>query len=259
MRSVALNNGPWVCEGGLRNRLDSIGVNVSDTKPDTRIAVPIVTANSWNSRPRIPPMNSRGMNTAVSDTVIARIVNATSADPSYDAFTGSLPSSIWRTMFSSMTMASSTTKPTASVSAISEMLSRLKPHNTMPANVPTIDTGSAKVGMSVADARRKNRKITSTTRKVVSPSVISTSSTDWRTEVERSARMSMLTEGGMLARNTGSNAFTLSTTCTVLAPGCRWTASTIERLPLYQEAESLLVTESTGCAMSWMRTGAPSR
>ena len=36
-----------------------------------------------------------------------------------------MPSSMWRTMFSSMTMASSTTKPTEIVKAISEMLSRL--------------------------------------------------------------------------------------------------------------------------------------
>ncbi len=36
-----------------------------------------------------------------------------------------LPISMWRTMFSSMTMASSTTKPTESVSAISERLFRL--------------------------------------------------------------------------------------------------------------------------------------
>ena len=35
------------------------------------------------------------------------------------------PRSMWRTMFSSTTMASSTTKPTARVSAISDRLSRL--------------------------------------------------------------------------------------------------------------------------------------
>ncbi len=36
-----------------------------------------------------------------------------------------LPISMWRTMFSSITMASSTTKPTDSVSAISDRLFRL--------------------------------------------------------------------------------------------------------------------------------------
>ena len=68
-------------------------------------------------------MKSSGMNTAVSEIVIAKMVKATSSDPSYAAFVGSLPISICRTMFSSITMASSTTKPTASVSAISDRLS----------------------------------------------------------------------------------------------------------------------------------------
>ena len=56
-----------VC-GGFRKRLHSIGVRLIDTKPDTRIATPIVTANSCSSRPTTPPMNSTGMNTAASDT-----------------------------------------------------------------------------------------------------------------------------------------------------------------------------------------------
>jgi hypothetical protein len=46
------------------------------------MATAMVTANSCSSRPTIPPMNSTGMNTATSDSVIERIVNATSRDPS---------------------------------------------------------------------------------------------------------------------------------------------------------------------------------
>ncbi len=70
-------------------------------------------------------MNSTGMNTAASEIVIDRIVNATSFDPSSVACSGLFPMSRWREMFSSITIASSTTKPTHKVSAISEMLSRL--------------------------------------------------------------------------------------------------------------------------------------
>ena len=51
-------------------------------------------------------------------------------------------------MFSSTTMASSTTKPVAIVSAISERLSRLKPSRYIAPNVPISDTGTATVGMS---------------------------------------------------------------------------------------------------------------
>ena len=106
-------------------RLPSIGVSVSETKPEIRIAMPIVTANSWNNRPRIPPMNSTGMNTADSDKVIEMIVKPISALPLNAASSGGTPCSMWRTMFSSITIASSTTKPTDSVSAISDRLSRL--------------------------------------------------------------------------------------------------------------------------------------
>ena len=103
----------------------SIGVSVSDTNPETRIAAAIVTANSWNRRPTMPLMNSSGMKTAVSEIVIDRIVKPISFDPSSAACSGGFPISMWRTMFSSITIASSTTKPTASVSAISDRLSRL--------------------------------------------------------------------------------------------------------------------------------------
>ncbi len=65
------------------------------------------------------------MNTAASETVIERIVKATSFDPANAASIGDFPISMCRTMFSSITMASSTTKPTASVKAISDRLSRL--------------------------------------------------------------------------------------------------------------------------------------
>jgi hypothetical protein len=59
---------------------------------------------------------------------------------------------MWRAMFSSTTMASSTTKPVAMVSAISDRLSRLKPARYMTAKVPASDTGTATLGMSVARA-----------------------------------------------------------------------------------------------------------
>ena len=59
---------------GRRNFADSSGVSESETKPETRIAAPIVTANSWKRRPRMPPMKRIGMKTAASEIVIDRIV-----------------------------------------------------------------------------------------------------------------------------------------------------------------------------------------
>ena len=74
-------------------------------------------------------------------------------------------------MFSKTTMASSTTKPTARVSAMSERLSIVYPSKDMAANVPTMDSGSARLGMIVAEIFRKNRKITKTTRVTASTNV----------------------------------------------------------------------------------------
>ena len=110
-----------------RKRLHSIGVSVTDTTPEIRIAAVIVTANSLKSRPRMPLMNRMGMNTAASDTVIETIVKPISFDPASDASSGDSPRSMCRTMFSSMTIASSTTKPIDRMSAIIERLSRVNP------------------------------------------------------------------------------------------------------------------------------------
>ena len=100
-----------------------MGVSVSDTMPEIRMAKLMTMPNSLNMRPTTPPMNKTGMKTATSDNVIDTIVKPTSLEPLKAASIGFSPASMWRTMFSSMTMASSTTKPTDSVSASSDMLS----------------------------------------------------------------------------------------------------------------------------------------
>ena len=84
-----------------------------------------VTANSRNSRPIMPPISSRGISTAIRETLIERMVKPIWPEPLSAAANGSSPSSMYRVMFSSMTMASSTTKPTEIVSAISDRLSRV--------------------------------------------------------------------------------------------------------------------------------------
>ena len=100
-----------------------MGVSVSDTTPETRTAMAMTAANSWSRRPTTPPMKSTGMNTAASDSVIEMMVKPISREPRSAACMRAMPCSMCRTMFSSTTMASSTTKPTASVSAMSERLS----------------------------------------------------------------------------------------------------------------------------------------
>jgi hypothetical protein len=79
---------------GRRNRLHSIGVRVSETKPDTRMAMPITMANSWNTRPTTPPMKNTGMKTATSEMVIDMMVNVISREPRSAASIGLMPASV---------------------------------------------------------------------------------------------------------------------------------------------------------------------
>ena len=79
MRSTTL--GRLVSSCALNRRAHSIGVSVSDTKPETMIATETVTANSRNTRPTMPPMSNTGMNTAISEKVIEIIVKPISRAP----------------------------------------------------------------------------------------------------------------------------------------------------------------------------------
>src|SRR5437764_11941061 len=103
-------------------------------------------------------------------------------------------------MFSSMTIASSTTKPTDSVNASRVILLIEKPNVYITAQVLISETGTASAGMIVAEADRRNRKMTSTTSETAIPSVIWTSSTDARIETERSFKTSMRIDAGTWAR-----------------------------------------------------------
>jgi len=150
------------------------------------MATAIETANSRNTRPTMPPISSTGMNTAISEKVIDTMVKPISREPFSAASNGRIPPSIWRTIFSSMTMASSTTNPTDSVSASSVMLLMEKPNAYIAAQVPISDTGTAKAGMMVAETLRRNRKITMITSEIAIASVSCTSDTASRIEIDRS-------------------------------------------------------------------------
>src|SRR4029453_13602309 len=110
--------------GGLRTKCAQIiGVNVSDTAVETAIAKARVTENSRKMRPTSPVMNNSGMKAATSDMLIESTVNPICRAPSMAARNGDMPFSRLRKQFSIITMASSTTNPTATASAMSERLS----------------------------------------------------------------------------------------------------------------------------------------
>ena len=91
-------------------------------------------------------MNSSGMNTAISETVSEITVKPISRAPRNAASSGASPSSMWRTMFSIITMASSTTKPVPMVSAISDRLSSEKPQNHITPKVAMSESGKRDPG-----------------------------------------------------------------------------------------------------------------
>ena len=223
------------------------------------IATEIETANSRNTRPTMPPISSTGMNTAISENVIETMVKPISREPFNAASNGRMPPSMWRTMFSSMTMASSTTKPTDSVSASSVILLMEKPKAYIAAQVPISETGTASAGITVADTLRRNRKITMITSEIAIASVSCTSQTAARIEIERSNSGCIWIAGGICARICGSLARTMSTTSTVLASGWRWIASTIARESLNQVAILSFSTLSITRATSLSLIGAPLR
>ena len=129
----------------------------------------------------------------------------------------------------------------------------------MIAKVNTIETGRARLGITVADRFRRNRKITRTTRPTVSPSVSLTSWTDSRIGAERSTCMYSFTDGGSCSRMLGSISMTASAIATMLLPGCLLTIITMARLSFDQFADLSFSTPSNTCATSSSRTGVPLR
>ena len=73
--------------------------------------------NSMNRRPISPSRNDSGMNTAIRVSEVAITAKVTWRVPSTLATSGLSPSSMRRWMFSSTTIASSTTMPIARISA----------------------------------------------------------------------------------------------------------------------------------------------
>ena len=178
-----------------------------------------VMANSRNSRPTTSAMNSSGISTAISDRVSETRVKPICRAPLSAALSGVSPSSRWRAMFSSMTMASSTTKPVAMVSAISVRLLMVKPARYITPKVPISDSGTTMDGMMVADSLRRNRKVTITTRAMASSNSCCTSRTAARMVCVRSVSTLTSTLAGRPSVRCGSRVWIRSTTSMTLAPG----------------------------------------
>src|SRR5437762_5791852 len=114
-------------------------------------------------------------------------------------------------MFSMTTMASSTTKPVDMVSAMSDRLSRLYRPRYMTPKVPMSESGTATLGMTVAQTFRRNANTTNITRTMEIMRATSTSCAEARMVVVRSTATSKCSEGEIEARRKGVMAMMRST------------------------------------------------
>ena len=126
-----------------------------------------------------------------------------------------------RSTFSITTIASSTTMPIASTMPNSVSMLIEKPSASMPMKVPTIDTGTASTGISVARRLCRNTNTTSTTSTTASKNVCTTSVIDARVNSRRVHR-DLVVEP--FRERFFSSVERLrapaSTTSSALAPGC---------------------------------------
>ena len=152
-----------------------IGESVSATTPDTITAPASVNANSRNSEPVSPPWIPTGAYTAASVIVIAMIGPSSSRAASIAARCGRLPACRCRSMFSTITIASSTTRPTDSTIASSVSRLIVKPAASIRNTAPTSEIGIATTAITTERSEPRNRKITAITIRSVSVSVESTS------------------------------------------------------------------------------------
>ena len=114
-------------------------------------------------------------------------------------------------MFSIITIASSTTKPVAMVKAIKVKLLTENPSKYMTPKVPKSDKGTATLGIKVACALLKNKKITKTTNAMEMSNSICTSATEVRMVKVRSFITSKSKDSGKFAFKLGKVALSLST------------------------------------------------
>ncbi len=133
------------------------GVRVSEMNIEKMTETAIVTANSLKRLPTEPCINATGTKAAQSTRVVETTAMPTWRDPRRAASKGGSPMCMRRWIFSSMMMASSTTRPMASTIAKRVRMLMENPigHNTTAVAISEIGTVTA--GMSAARTEPRNR------------------------------------------------------------------------------------------------------
>ncbi len=240
----------------MSQRAASIGVNEKLTMSDTRMANAIVRPKLFKNRPMMPLMKATGRNTAMSESVVARTARPMSRVASVAATKGFFFfSSMKRTMFSSTTMASSMTMPTASARASKVMMLSVKPIAHINPKVPMMETGIASAAMSVLRALPRKRS-TMTAAKTAPRTRCSLTAFTLVLIDADSSRTTLSSEPwGSVFSTSPSRALTASTTATVFSPDCLRTESTTLSLPSSTADVLGSSTPSSTRATSPMRVG----
>src|SRR5215831_12417314 len=126
----------------------------------------------------MPERKADGTKTAQSVNAIDISAPPTSSIVRWAASNGDIPECILRSTFSTTTIASSTTIPTASTRPNSDRLFSDIPNIASTAKVPISDTGIAMQGMIVARQFCKNTNTTPTTKSMAMKIVTTTSLID---------------------------------------------------------------------------------
>src|SRR6516164_10263469 len=168
---------------GCRSSEQSAGLNVSETKQEITVEAAIVTANWRKNWPEMPERKADGTNTAHSTSAMETSAPPTSSIVRWAASFGVMPTAMLRSTFSTTTIASSTTMPTASTSPNNDRLFSDIPNAYKMMRVLTSETGIAITGISEARHVCRNRNTTPTTSRIATNIVVTTSCTDFATKI----------------------------------------------------------------------------
>src|SRR5208283_1658023 len=217
---------------------ESEGVRVSALKAEIEIEKAMVSANWRNRMPVVPGKKATGTNTATSTSEVAMTAPVTSRMASDEALTGfNSPSCRWRSMFSMTTMASSTTRPVASVMPNRVSVLMEKPSSLTKAKVPMSETGMVTAGMMVERQSSRKTKMTRMTRKIAWPRVETTSRMDSLTASVVSKASSYFMPGGKRLERRSSSALHRRSTSRALAVESWVMPMPTDSCPLYARSE----------------------
>jgi hypothetical protein len=167
----------------LNSTAQSAGLSVNETKHEITVDAAIVTANWRKNSPEIPERKAEGTKTAHRVSAIEMSAPPTSSIVRWAASAGDIPDRRLRSTFSTKTIASSTTIPTARTNPNSDRLLIEMPSISRTMKVPSRDTGMAMTGMIVARQVWRKMNTTPTTRAIATKMVTMTSLTDFEMKI----------------------------------------------------------------------------